>query len=210
MRNPHVRRRLIWPHLLSAALLAAVMIAAAALDAARADGNLDRLDEELRFARLEMRGSDGRTFRPNAFILAGAGGAYAAPAPETMRAEQAQGLPADRLPLIGGFFEHPDAPPPDMRGAPVYAVGDAMAVDLSALSEQDFETALDAARNGRLYIITRPSNTVIALRPDFSPSAFAATPPPPLGQDLIGEAFLDGDALVIAPAERAYYGLRPW
>ena len=63
---------------------------------------------------------------------------YSAPAPRELDASRASGLPASRLPVIGGYFRRELVPPPDERGAPVYAIGDAMALDLRQFRPEDF------------------------------------------------------------------------
>lgn len=203
----YVRRRRLATAL--AGILAAT-IAAAPANIVHANGWSDRAEEQVRFARLEMQDSDGRTFRPQSFIFSGASDTYIVDAPRNFDAEQATGLPAARLPLVGGWFRQVTAPPPDRRGAPVYAVGDTMALDLAALSPDDLSTAMSAAQQGRAHIITRSRGTVLTIRPRFQFETFSPASRPDFGQDQIGEAFVDGNRLIIAPLHRDFYGTRPW
>lgn len=190
--------------------LAAALVAAAVPLVAEGSGRSDRIEEELNFARLEMRDSDGRVFRPTSFIFAGPDGAYSAPAPRMFDAEQASGLPASRLPLVGGLFRPELTPPPSSRGAPVYALGDAMAVDLRQLDDASWSAAMQAAGGRRVYIVSGGRLTVMTIRPHFRASMFQPKPMPEFGRDQIGEAFIYGEALVIAPLARDFYGARPW
>ncbi len=192
-----------------AAILGAVIVASPA-GPANANGWSDRAEEQVRFARLEMRDSEGRAFRPQSFIFAGANKVYTVDAPRDFDAEQATGLPAARLPLVGGWFRQVDAPPPDLRGAPVYAVGDAMAVNLAALPPDEVSAAMSAAQQGRAHIITRSRGTVLSIRPRFQFETFSPTARPDFGRDQIGEAFVEGNRLIIAPLHRDFYGTRPW
>jgi len=182
----------------------------AAPGVADAGNRSDRVDERLRAARLELRGSDGSVFRPARFILAGPDGAYVAAAPRNFDAEQASGVPAARMPLIGGAFRPELMPPPGAVGAPVYAVGDAMALDLRAISAADWSDAMAAAGGRRMFLISAGRLTVMTLRPHFRANMFTATPTPDFGANQIGEAFMIGGSLVVAPLARDFYGTRPW
>ncbi len=191
------------------ALLTA-LAAATPFVAANANGRSDRIEDELDSARLEMRDSEGWRFHPNSFIFAGPDGAYSAPAPREFDASRASGLPASRLPVIGGYFRRELVPPPDERGAPVYAIGDAMALDLRQFRPEDWSAAMQAAGGRRFFIISGGRLTVMAIQPFFRPFMFKPAPMPDFGRRQIGEAFIMDDALVIAPLARDFYGARPW
>lgn len=190
--------------------LAAAVLAAAVPLGAQASSRSDRIDQELNFARLELRGSDGRAFRPARFILAGPDGAYEAASPRRFDADRASGIPAARMPLIGGVFRPELMPPPGAVGAPVYAVGDAMALDLRAISAADWSDAMAAAGGRGMFLITSGRLTVIALRLHFRANMFAPTPTPDFGSNQIGEAFMVDGSLVVVPLVRDFYGTRPW
>lgn len=173
-------------------------------------GVSDRAEEDLRRTRLEMRDSQGRTYRPGSFLFAGPSGAKRSTAPRRFTVDEVSGLPASRLPLIGGWFRQPLVPPPDVRGAPVYMIGDEMAVDLRNLSPSELEVAESAALQRRVFIISRTRRTVVSIRPFFRPEEFGAAPAPDFSGEPVGEAFVNGDALVIAPLNRNFSGTAPW
>lgn len=191
-------------------VFAAALAAAAAPLAAVASDRWERIEDELNSARLQIRDSDGRSFTPDSFIFAGPDGVYEARTPTRFDVDQASGLPVRRLPLIGGLFREELTPPPSARGAPVYVVGSAMALDLRGLDAESWSAVMQAAGGRRVFIISGGRMTVIAIRPHFRASMFRPAPMPEFGENQIGEAFFYDDALVIAPLKREFYGARPW
>ncbi len=169
-----------------------------------------RVEEDIRRTRLEMRGSDGQVFRPRSFLFAAPDGASRVAAPRNFSVDEASRLPAARLPLIGGIFRQEFLPPPNVRGAPVYAIGDEMAVDLGALAPADLEIAKGAALTRQIYIISRTRQTVVSIRPIFNLNRIESASIPNFGNQQIGEAFVNGQALIIVPLERNFFGTRLW
>ena len=195
----------------SITLIALAFVAALAVDGrAESRSFSDRAEEDVRNTRLEMRGSEGSAFRPRAFVFAGPSGAQRVAAPRQFDVREAAGLPASRLPVVGGWFRQPLTPPPDLRGAPVYAVGEEMVIDLRGLNAPDLDVAESAPLQRRVFIVSRTRRTVVTIRPFFRPDDFSDAPAPSFEGEQVGEAFVNGDALVIAPLNRDFVGVRPW